>query len=368
MWSEVPAPGKIKYIERYTDPLSLKQKRVSITLDGRDTAANRKRAIDALTTKIEQTQSDQTAHNALTMKGLYDAYVAYQALTVKASTLERNKRTLKKLCRLLGDDTIVNNITVAYINQVLLSTEKGPSTLNEYLARLRAMLRWGYDSELISSDIGNRLKRFKEKQTKREKIADKYMEPTEVTRLLEYMSGSNIEWYYLTKFLILSGLRIGEAIALEKPDVSDSILVSKTYDVINQITTSPKTNTSNREVYIQPELQSLIAQYKNWRRKTDILTGIRSTHFFYNREGGRINYFSYEKYLKESAENILGRRITAHALRHTHASLLLAEGVSIDTISRRLGHENSKITREIYLHVTQKLTEQDNASLNINIL
>ncbi|MFR8313824.1 MAG: hypothetical protein ACLVBP_16545 [Ruminococcus sp.] len=38
---------------------------------------------------------------------------------------------------------------------------------------------------------------------------------------------------------------------------------------------------------------------------------------------------------------------------HTHASLLLEQGISIDTISRRLGHENSDVTREIYLHVTK---------------
>ena len=52
-----------------------------------------------------------------------------------------------------------------------------------------------------------------------------------------------------------------------------------------------------------------------------------------------------------------------HALRHTHASLLLAEDVSIDTISRRLGHENSQITKDIYLHVTEKLKKADNATI-----
>ena len=46
-----------------------------------------------------------------------------------------------------------------------------------------------------------------------------------------------------------------------------------------------------------------------------------------------------------------------------YASLLLAEGINVDTISRRLGHENSKITKEIYLQVTQKLKENDNSAL-----
>ena len=60
---------------------------------------------------------------------------------------------------------------------------------------------------------------------------------------------------------------------------------------------------------------------------------------------------------------VLDRSITAHALRHTHASLLLAQGVDVDTIARRLGHENSKITKEIYLHITQQLKERDNEQI-----
>ena len=367
MWSQEREPGKVRYFERYTDPLTMKSKTVSITLSGKDTAANRKKASTALSQTIDKKIAPEN-HSVLSLLDLYNAYTAYQALTVKASTQERNKRTLKKLCTLLGNDTIVDNLTVSYINQMLLSTQKGPATLNEYLARLRAMLRWGYDTELVTSDIGNRLKRFKDTQTKRDKIADKYLEPEEIGKLLDYMQKSCLNWYYLTKFLLLSGLRIGEAIALEKTDVSSEISVSKTYDVINRLITTPKTNTSNRDVYIQPELQNLIKQYKHWRKESDLLAACRSSHFFYDQSGNYINYYAYEKYLKETAENVLQRRITVHTLRHTHASLLLAEGVSIDTISRRLGHENSKVTKEIYLHVTQRLKERDNLALNVNIL
>ena len=41
----------------------------------------------------------------------------------------------------------------------------------------------------------------------------------------------------------------------------------------------------------------------------------------------------------------------------------MEQGINIDTISRRLGHSDSKITREIYLHVTKKLQEKENAQL-----
>ena len=43
--------------------------------------------------------------------------------------------------------------------------------------------------------------------------------------------------------------------------------------------------------------------------------------------------------------------ITLHALRHTHASQLIAAGVDILTISRRLGHGSPAITLRIYGHL-----------------
>ena len=39
-----------------------------------------------------------------------------------------------------------------------------------------------------------------------------------------------------------------------------------------------------------------------------------------------------------------------HVLRHSHASLLLSEGVDLATVSERMGHSNVRTTAEIYSH------------------
>jgi integrase len=51
------------------------------------------------------------------------------------------------------------------------------------------------------------------------------------------------------------------------------------------------------------------------------------------------------------AERIGMPEITLHALRHTHASQLIARGVDIVTISKRLGHAKPSITLAIYAHM-----------------
>lgn len=368
MWCEELPNGKVKYIERYKDPLTLKTKRVSVTMD-KDTVSNRKKALSELNRKIDYACCLNSASD-ITLEILYDAYISHQEATLKASTFNRNKRTLKKVINLIGPEIIVNNLTAQYVNKIFINTHFPPCTLNEYIKRLKAMIRWGYNNDYTDNfQLISKLKSYKD-VSHASKIKDKYLEPDELNILLNHMyNTNNLTWYYLSYFLSLSGLRIGEALALLDSDIDDYIHVNKNYDYINDVVTSTKTETSERDVYVQPELASLIKKIRAYQKEYHFNHGIKSPLFLCNSKGGYISYAAYNKYLREVSERVLGHKITVHVLRHTHASLLMAQGVGIETISRRLGHENSNITKEIYLHVTKQLIDADNAQLkNIKIL
>ena len=47
-------------------------------------------------------------------------------------------------------------------------------------------------------------------------------------------------------------------------------------------------------------------------------------------------------------------RVSFHALRHTHAAMLIHDGVNVVKISRRLGHKNPTVTLNIYAHLFDK--------------
>ena len=47
-------------------------------------------------------------------------------------------------------------------------------------------------------------------------------------------------------------------------------------------------------------------------------------------------------------------RVSFHALRHTHASMLIHNGVNVVKISRPLGHKNPTVTLKIYVHLFDK--------------
>lgn len=60
--------------------------------------------------------------------------------------------------------------------------------------------------------------------------------------------------------------------------------------------------------------------------------------------------------------------IRIHDLRHSHASLLISQGVSIVAVSKRLGHADVKETLNTYAHLLPKDTELiDNILDNINL-
>ena len=369
MWVEETKNGKFKAVERYTDYMTGQVRRVSVTME-KNTAQSRKTAQAALNEKIQQAYQKKEKKD-IRLSELVEEYRKDQELTVKKSTSKRNYFACNTIMGILGETTIVSRLNAKYVRDKLLATGKKAGTLNEHLTRFKALIRWGYHNDYLS-DISflDKLEPFKD-TPHRQKIQDKYLESSELKDLIE---GMDVDvWRLLTQFLALSGLRFGEAAALLKSDVDTDgrlIHVTKTYDAINEEVTTPKTLCSIRDVYMQDELKDVCKKIKVCMLQQKILYGYEASDLFLeDKIGGHIKYYAYNKYLRENAERMLGRKITPHTLRHTHASLLLENGVSIDAISRRLGHENSQVTKEIYLHITEKLKEKDNLQIaNVKIM
>ncbi|WP_177159913.1 tyrosine-type recombinase/integrase, partial [Oenococcus oeni] len=75
---------------------------------------------------------------------------------------------------------------------------------------------------------------------------------------------------------------------------------------------------------------------------------------------------SMNRHLKVLCNKLDTKSVTIHGLRHTHASLLLANGVSMQYISKRLGHANLMITEKVYSHLLEsKRKEDDTKAMSI---
>ena len=118
MWVEETKNGKYKFIERYTDYLTGKIRRVSVTMD-RNTPQSRKIAQKALDAKIDKAIQPKKK-KSIALKELVKYYQESQKLTVKASTYTRNTYACESLLKILGKSILVDRITAAYVRERFL--------------------------------------------------------------------------------------------------------------------------------------------------------------------------------------------------------------------------------------------------------
>lgn len=138
--------------------------------------------------------------------------------------------------------------------------------------------------------------------------------------------------------LYFTGIRKGEAMALNVSDISDVISIRKTIDV-KGIVTTPKTDSSVRKVAIPSFLHAELNEYIK-----KLPEGPDQPLFPVS-----ISYFQHH-HLK--ADKLSGlHHIRIHDFRHSHASYLVAKGVNIADISKRLGHSSIGITLNTYAHL-----------------
>lgn len=378
MWWELQPNGHYQFRERYTNPVTGKEDRVSITLE-KATKSYQKQARQILDQKIDEEISQALAEEEAkakensdeyhyTVNDLVNSYRSYQKRTRKQGTYRRNFFTGNSFLKAFGPDTPLDKFNAKYIREKWLDSNENNSTLNERLKRWKGIIRFGYENDYFD-DI-----RFLDKLkplpdvSYREKIEDKFLETREFLTLLDGMQVEH--WKLLTKFLGLSGIRIGEAIALNKSDIdfnSRIITVGNTYDSNNCVINTPKSSASYRDVYMQDDLFYTVKEINAYMLRQQLINGYpKSPLLFQNSNDGMyIKYYSYNKYIKENGMRILGReKVTPHILRHTHTCILAENGVLLETISRRLGHEDSEITKRVYMHVTQKMKEHDNEQIS----
>ena len=263
---------------------------------------------------------------------------------------------------------LLDRIDATYVNAKFHAAGLTPTAYNGQLKYFKALIRWGYRNDYIKdASFLDKVIRAKD-PIQKAKLQEKYMEPEELALFINGLESKH--WKLLSRFLVTSGLRVVEAIALDRSDIGDEyISVNKTYSLTIHAISSVKTETSERLVYIQDELRDVIQEINAYYDQAMEGFGHKTDHLFSDERGDYIHYDAYAKYFRENAKRLLGRTLTPHCLRHTHTSLLAASGLSLEQISRRLGHADSAITKDVYFHVTQKLREKDNEAIkNIKLL
>lgn len=351
MYSQKLPSGKYRFFESYIDPMTMTRKTTSVTMD-RDTRQSRKTAQEALRVKIIMLGDNSADKKGLSLRELLAAYEESMKGIIRPQTMIRNVHTLNRIVDMLGPETQADKLTARYVTTKFTEWDAKPVTKNERMVRLKTFMRWANRMDYVKNVSWlDKLPRYEDSRKARREY--KYLENDELERLIDAMVVTHHR--QITQLAALTGMRIGEILALKTKNVDLDERVIHVVETVSATTKQDgptKTDGSTRDIYIQNELVPLIK---------DIEPG---KVYFFEENGKRVEYYTYNKYLREVSERVLGRQITTHYMRHTHTSLLASKGVDLPTISRRLGHSDSRVTEEIYLHVTKEMVNRDRALLD----
>jgi len=172
MWSEILPSGKVRFKERYTNPLTGKQSTVSTTAD-KETNATKKAAERILQDKIRKALSKTETVSSYTLSEILEAYDAYQKEHVKISTYTTGMDSCALSVRAIGADIIADKLTAAYVRKAFEGLSA--SSFNSKISYLKAMLRWAYQQDMVKN-IAWIDKLARKSDDRKARIEDKFLE------------------------------------------------------------------------------------------------------------------------------------------------------------------------------------------------
>lgn len=187
----------------------------------------------------------------------------------------------------------------------------------------------------------------------------RFLDETDTKRLITLLDDEPIQYKTMIILLIYTGIRRGELCGLEWKDIDFSnrtMNIVRTSQYIGNkklITKEPKTKSGIREIILSHTACRLLLEYKQWQNYNIIELGElwNNTDRLFTQSNGLPIYPDtvtdwFAKFIKK--HNF--PHVTLHSLRHTNASLMIAEGADVCTVSKRLGHANTSTTLNIYAH------------------
>lgn len=156
-----------------------------------------------------------------------------------------------------------------------------------------------------------------------------------------------------------TGLRRGEVLGLRWDDIDlDGMRLSVRDTVLNVAyvieISEVKTNTSRRTVDLEPRTVAVLKAWRTVQLEERVALGLRpkdDSLVFADPDGSPIHPDLYSQTFDRLVAASDVPRIRLHDLRHTHATILLKEGVPAKVVSERLGHANVAFTMSVYQHV-----------------
>jgi len=220
---------------------------------------------------------------------------------------------------------------------------------------LQTALKWGLVSRNVADGVDIPRARRGEMQT---------WDEGEMSHFLEVAKDS--QYYALFYTALFTGMRRSELLALRWQDIDfiySQIYVSRGLHHLKDgsyIFTPPKSERGRRTIALPPSAFMVINEYRKSKEAERLLLGIPLADddlMFSTIEGLPLRPNTVSRAWAMLAARCGVKVIRFHDARHTHASLMLKQGIHPKIVQERLGHSTIAITLDTYSHVAPGLQE-----------
>lgn len=380
MWVETLTNSKgtrYKYCERYELPNG-ETRKVSITLNSNSTYARKQASIE-LQNKIKDVIKQLHLDSNITMYEVAQLWLEHTEPTIKIATHINHTLHVKKIFTYIDTSIPLVKVTPIMIenmiHNVYYKEELSYYYAKSILTTVRAIFRHAKRRRIIQDiheieDISIKKKPFT--HTEIAKKQNKFLDAVELKSVLAQLTKLAPRVALLIEFMSLTGLRIGELLALRYCDYDEkkaTININGTLQYFYKNGSdikrgTPKNIYSVRDVTLDARcvkiLNSIITDNK---RQSLWFKGYEEQGYIFTAKRGNPYDMQYiNKLLKQV--HIEGKHLTTHIFRHTHISILAELGIPLKAIMQRVGHNDPATTLSIYTHVTQHMKNDIVEKLN----
>ncbi len=296
-----------------------------------------------------------------TFKELSHLWLETYKLTVKPQTYDATVTRLNRHIMPTLGNMKVDKITASDIQMLINRLSKYYVNYTAVRSVIRKVLQQGVLLGLIDYNSARDIILPRKQPNAKKKV--KFIDPSDLKSFLEHLETSQHKRYnlyfdaVLYQLLLSTGLRIGEACALEWGDIdleNGTIAINKTYNKNLKFLSTAKTQSGNRVISVDKKTLRSLKLYQMRQRQLFNEVGARVSEVVFATPTRKYFNASVRQSALDTRCKEAGiERFTFHAFRHTHASLLLNVGISYKELQYRLGHANISMTLDTYGHLSK---------------